>query len=391
MAIKDYKRLCPLSKGNSFFLFGPRATGKTTLLKQFFSDNKNHIWIDLLEPETERELSVHPSRLSEIIHKHKMTGKPPIWVIIDEIQKAPRLLDVVHKLIFEKAALFALTGSSARKLRRGHANMLAGRAFSFNLHPLSFTEVGPDFDLHDVMRWGSLPAIQGYPAELEKKRYLLSYVQNYIKEEILVEQIVRNIEPFRAFLEVTAQSNTLIINYARLAREAQIEPKSVERYFEILSDTLLGFILPPFSRSIRKRQVQSPKFYFFDMGVTNALSGSMHAPVPGSYGYGRAFEQIVVTEAYRLNDYHEKNCKLSFLRTKDGVEIDLVVEHGRELALVEIKSSTNVCENDLKGLRSLAKDIKGRKYVFCNEKWSRRTTDGINILPWREGLKEIFG
>ncbi len=383
-----YQRICNLPKTNSFFLFGARGTGKSTLLLKFKEQLNSNMWIDLLDPETEKELSIRPSKLQEwIIQKGKST---PEWVIIDEIQKIPALLDVIHKLIFEHKVKFALTGSSARKLKRGNANMLAGRAFGFKLYPLSFLELDSDFDITHALQWGQLPAIFKFDNDIDKKRFLYSYVQNYIKEEILVEQLIRNIEPFRSFLEVAAQSNTEIINYAKLAREAGIDPKSVERYFEVLEDTLVGFMLPPYSKSIRKRQFQKPKFYFFDVGVTRALSNSLDSlPIPKTYGYGRLFEQLVILEAKRLNDYYERNYKFSYLRTKDNVEVDLVLEKGKETVLIEIKSTNNVIADDIRSLKNVGKKLKARKIVLCREKRSYQQDD-IHILPWKEGLKEIF-
>ncbi len=385
-----FQRLCSLSKSNSFFLFGARATGKSTLLNLFFEKKKNVLVLDLLDPATEQELSINPGRLIDKIDALK---KSPTWVFIDEVQKIPKLLDIVHKLIFEKKIKFALTGSSARKLKRGNANLLAGRAFSFKLHPLSFTEVGATFDLTLCLRWGSLPEMFFFKTNIDRKRYLQSYVQNYIKEEILVEQLVRNIEPFRAFLEVAAQSNTEIINFARLAREARIDSKNVERYFSILEDTLLGFFLEPYSKSVRKRQIQSPKFYFFDVGVTRALAGHLDSlPLPKTYNYGKTFEHLIILEFIRLNDYLEKGYKFSYLRTLAGVEVDLVIERAnKKTILVEIKSTDNVIDDDLASLLSLGSEISNSdKYILCQEKNPRKTKN-VKIFPWQEGIKDIFG
>lgn len=377
-------------KSQSFFLFGARGTGKSTLLKSFFDlgDNKN-LYLDLLDPTVEKALSSHPERLLEMVAASKQV---PEWIIIDEIQKIPKLLDVVHKLIFEKKIKFALTGSSARKLRRDSANLLAGRAFSFYLFPLSFAELGNDFILDEVLAYGSLPEILHFDDEKDKKRYLLSYVQTYIKEEVLVEQLVRNIDPFRAFLEVAAQSNTEIINYTALAKEAGINSKSVERYFSILSDTLLGHLLEPYSRSIRARQKQSPKFYFFDCGVVRALSNEINQNLLHStFEYGKLFEQMVINEFIRLNHYYEKNWKFSYIRTGAGVEIDLVIEKNKkEVVLVEIKSTAKAHPNHLSSLLNLGSEFKSAtKYLLCQEPFPR-LVNGIKIMEWRAGIMEIF-
>jgi len=337
-----------------------------------------------------KKISTHPEKLLEMVKSYK---KLPDWIIIDEIQKIPKLLDVVHKLIFEKKIKFALTGSSARKLRRDSANLLAGRAFSFYLYPFTFKELGDDFNLDQVLSFGSLPEICLMEDEKDKKRFLLSYVHTYIKEEILVEQLVRNIDPFRSFLEVAAQSNTEIINYSTLAKEAGISSKNVERYFSILSDTLIGYFLEPYSKSVRARQKQSPKFYFFDCGVVRALSNEINQKLlPQTFSYGNLFEQMVLCEFIRLNQYYEKNWKFSYLRTGAGVEIDLIIEKNRkETILVEIKSTNNCFDEHLSSLKTLGSEFKNaEKYVLCQERFPR-LVDDIKIFNWMEGITEIFG
>lgn len=386
-----YKRLFLPPKNQSFFLFGPRGTGKSTLLTSIFNlrDRDKVLYLDLLDPVTEKEFARTPERLLEILESYK---KNPEWVIIDEVQKNPKLLDVAHKLIFEKKIKFALTGSSARKLKRDSANLLAGRAFSFYLHPLSFLELKEDFNLNAVLSYGTLPEIFKFENELDKKRYLLTYVQTYIKEEILVEQLVRNIDPFRAFLEVAAQSNTEIINYTLIAKEAQTTSKNVERYFSILSDTLLGFFLEPYSKSVRARQKQSPKFYFFDTGVVRAISNEINQKLlPKTFPYGKLFEQFIICEFIRLNHYFEKNWKFSYIRTGAGVEIDLIIEKTRtEIILIEIKSSKTIIDDHLASLISLGADFKNsKKYILCQEKRSR-VLNNVRIMNWMDAIEEIF-
>jgi uncharacterized protein len=386
------KRIFNPPKSHSFFLFGARGTGKSTLLRSLFdlNDRSRIMSLDLLDPTIDKTLSGHPERLLEMVAACKTV---PEWIIIDEIQKVPKLLDVVHKLIFEKKIKFALTGSSARKLKRDSANLLAGRAFSFYLYPLSFVELKERFVLNEVLAYGSLPEMLFLENELDKKRYLLSYVQTYVKEEILVEQLVRNIDPFRAFLEVAAQSNTEIINYTTIAKEAGINSKSVERYFSILADTLLGHFLEPYSRSVRARQKLSPKFYFFDCGVVRALSNEINQNLlPSTFEYGKLFEQLVINEFLRLNSYFEKNWKFSYIRTGAGVEIDLVIEKTKkDIILVEIKSTANIHKDHLSALIGLGSEFKSaRKYLLCQVEHSR-VSDDVMIMNWREGIEEIFG
>jgi uncharacterized protein len=385
------KRIFKNPKSHSFFLFGARGTGKSTLLKELFdlTNESKILFLDLLDPATERELARYPERLVEMVMAKKARLD---WIIIDEIQKIPKLLDVAHKLIFEKKIKFVLTGSSARKLKRDSANLLAGRAFSFYLYPLTFIELGKKFELNDVLSFGSLPEIFQLEDEMDRKRYLISYVQTYIKEEVLVEQLVRNIDPFRAFLEVAAQSNTEIINYSSIAKEAGINSKSVERYFSILSDTLLGHLLEPYSKSVRARQKQSPKFYFFDCGVVRALTNEINQKLlPQTFSYGKLFEQLVINEFIRLNSYYEKNWKFSYIRTGSGVEIDLVIEKNKsDIVLVEIKSSANIHEEHLSSLVGLGSEFKSAtRYLLCQERYSR-VVKNIKIMNWQDGIKEIF-
>jgi predicted AAA+ superfamily ATPase len=254
---------------NSFFLFGARGVGKTSLIRESLESAR--VWtIDLLDNEQEDHYSRHPDQLYNQIAArcHEID-----WVFIDEIQKVPSLLNVVHRALESsefKSPKFALTGSSARKLKRGSANLLAGRAFTYNLFPLTHVELGQSFDLDDALNWGTLPKIYSCASAQEKSEFLRAYGLTYLKEEIWNEHLIDDLEPFRTFLEVVAQTNGTIVNYAKLARDVGIDEKTVKRYFEILEETLIGFHLSAFSRSIRKRQSRSPKFYLFDTGVTRA-------------------------------------------------------------------------------------------------------------------------
>ena len=384
-------RILKCSKTFSFFLFGARGTGKSTYLQSQFAKNypkKSILWVDLLEPERERALSLEPSLLVQEIQAWK---PPPELIVIDEVQKIPKLLDVVHGLIQAKKFKFALTGSSARKLKRGSSNLLAGRAFVYKLFPMTFLELGDQFDLDVVLQRGSLPEIFNFKDDSDRIRYLNAYVQTYLHEEILEEQIIRKIEPFRHFLNVASQCNGEILNYSRISREAGIESKSCQRYFEVLEDTLLGFYLPAFSASIRKQQSKSPKFYFFDLGVTRALSGSLNSSlVPSTFGFGKSFEHLVILEFFRLNHYSEAQYQMSYFRSKQGLEVDLILERGKEKILIEIKSGKKVTSDDLKPILSVREDIKPQKSFIFSTVSQSRTDQGIKICNWKEGLKEIF-
>ncbi|MGH2611964.1 MAG: ATP-binding protein, partial [Rhabdochlamydiaceae bacterium] len=227
---------------HSFFLFGPRGTGKSTLIKERF-DQTECLWLDLLDSEVEDQFFRSPGDLYAIV---KALPKQTIYVVIDEIQKVPKLLDGVHRLIEETDKIFILTGSSARKLRRGGANLLAGRAFVYHLYPLSCFELKTHFDLENALHWGTLPKIFSLEDDVEKSEFLRSYANTYLKEEISNEQVVRRLPPFRRFLEVAAQCNGKIINYANIARDVGVDDKTIKEYFSILEDTMIGFFLEPY-------------------------------------------------------------------------------------------------------------------------------------------------
>ena len=381
-----FQRTINLSKNNSFFLFGARGTGKSTLLHQYFGDSKA-LMIDLLIPEVEDRFIRNPSELLGQIQLHQ-----PDRVLIDEVQKVPKLLNVVQSILFDHPHIqFALTGSSARKLKRGHANLLAGRAFLHHLYPLTAIELGDVFSLNTAMAYGQLPAVWNMSDMSDKRAFLQSYALTYYKEEIQAEQLVRNLEPFRNFLEVAAQSNSKIISYAAIARDVNVDIKTVQSYFHILEDTLLGFLLEPFHRSIRKRQRQNPKFYFIDTGLARALSRTLTLDImPRTSLYGSLFEQFIILEIYKRSHYAMNDYRLSYLRTKDDAEIDLIIERpGLPLALIEIKFTTCVDCMQLRTLSQFKRDI-GTCDAFCLSQDSvARIHDGIQLFPWQQGLEAL--
>lgn len=372
---------------NSFFLFGPRGTGKTTFLKRIF-ENHQPLWLDLLDPKTEDRYARNPDTLIQEIDGS--SGKVD-WVVIDEVQKLPKLLDAVHLLIEKRRVKFALTGSSARKLRKGAANLLGGRAHVFNLFPLTALEWGGNFDLGAALRWGALPAVATFKEEAVKKEFLRAYALTYLKEEIWSEHIIRRLDPFRRFLEIAAQMNGAIINYDNIAKDIGADLKTVQSYYEILEDTLVGILLDPFHHSLRKRQRKNPKFYFFDTGVKNALERTLDQPLlAGSYAFGQAFEHFILLEAHRLNSYRRKDFRFSYLRTKDDAEIDLIIERpGLPAALVEIKSTDRVKEKDTRTLDRFLKDF-GNAEAFCLSRDPiAKKIGSVSVLPWEQGLGEL--
>lgn len=383
-----FQRTIKPIKSNSFFLFGARGTGKTTFLRQYFSD-KNTLWIDLLDPILEDQLASDPASLSQQIELAKDNIE---WVVIDEVQKLPRLLDIVHHYIETTNIKFALTGSSARKLKHGVANLLAGRAFVNHLFPLTNEEMGEAFNEMKALTFGTLPKIVLFDADEERTAFLRSYALTYLKEEVWSEHVVRQLEPFRKFLEIAARCNGDIINYSNIARDVDADIKTVQSYFGILEDTLLGYLLPPFHRSIRKQQHQNPKFYFFDTGVKRALDRTLTQElVPGTYGFGKTFEHFIVVESMRLNTYYEKDYKFSYLRTKENAEIDLIVERpGLPAVLIEIKSTDKVDDRDTKTVESFLKDFPKAEGICLSRDPISKKIGKVSCLHWREGLNIIF-
>jgi predicted AAA+ superfamily ATPase len=382
------ERLINPLKTNSFFLFGARGTGKSTFLRNHFPQNETVLWIDLLSPEEEDRYARNPLELAANLDA--APGKTK-WVVLDEIQKVPKLLDVVHSRIESSKTRFAMTGSSARKLKREGTNLLAGRAFVYNLFPLTHRELGENFRLDSALMYGTLPGLLKFSTDEEKMSFLRAYALTYLKEEIWGEHIVRKLDPFRKFIEIAAQCNGEIINYANIARDVGADIKTVQSYFEILEDTLLGFTLEPFHQSVRKRQRQSPKFYLFDTGVRRALDRTLTIELkPGTYAYGKAFEHLVIAEAIRLNEYRQKDFRFSYLRTKDDAEIDLVVERpGTSTALVEIKSAQRVDDRDARSLERFASDIpKSEAFILSTDPKAKRIGK-VKAFPWQQGLKEI--
>ena len=382
-----FTRLLQTSRRNSFFLFGARGTGKTTWIRDAFDPDAS-LYVDLLDPEVEDRYRRSPGRLES-----QVRALPPSveWILIDEVQRAPRLLDVTHRLIESTGKRFVLTGSSGRKLKRGASNLLAGRAFVYSLYPLTVAELQDAFDLDDALRWGTLPKIYSLDSAEEKRAYLRAYALTYLREEIVAEQIIRRLDPFREFLEVAAQSNGTIVNYANIARDVGADPKTVISYFSILEDTLVGSLLPAYHRSIRKQQSANPKFYYFDTGVKRSLERTLDVPLqPGTYEYGKAFEHFVITQILHLSRYRYPDWRLFYLRTGAGVEIDLVIERpGMPEALIEIKSSERIDERDVRGLARFTRDFSDPLALCISRDPTRMRLDGVLCLHWREALEEL--
>jgi predicted AAA+ superfamily ATPase len=359
----------PAPGRETFFLWGPRQTGKTTLLRQAYSSVP---WIDLLQADEYRRYLERP----ELLRQELAAGPPPPQVVIDEIQKVPSLLDEVHWLHERRKIRFALCGSSARKVRRGQANLLGGRALRYELHGLTAAELGDAFDLDRLLNHGYLPV--HYETDQPARR-LAAYVGDYLREEVAAEGLVRNLPVFSAFLGAAALSDGDLVNFANIARDCGVSGHTVKGHFEILEDTLLGRWLPAYTRRPKRRVIAAPKFYFADVGVVNHLArrGTISR---GGELFGKAFENWVHHELVARMAYRAPTATLSYWRLASGIEVDFVV--GDMDVAIEAKATARVTADHLAGLRHLHADHpRARRVVVCLEPKRRRTDDGIDILP----------
>lgn len=364
----------PESGRETFFLWGPRQAGKSTLLRSCYPDA---YWVDLLKSEVFRRYLDHPEYL-----RQELVSMPPPnpggrQIVIDEVQKVPALLDEVHWLIENRGHHFALCGSSARKVRRGAANLLGGRAVRYELRGLTAAELGDAFDLSRMLNHGYLPRI--YQAA-RPRRLLDAYIADYVREEIAAEGLVRNLPSFSGFLDAAALSDGEMVNFANIARECGVSSPTAKAYFGILEDTLLGRWLPAYRRRRKRRVIGAPKFYFADVGVVNRLT-RRGALSPGAPLYGKAFENWVMHELSACIEYREWDLVLSYWRLPSGIEVDFVL--GDMEVAVEAKATARITRDHLRGLRTLAEEHPAvrKRIVVCLEPRTRRTNDGIDILP----------
>ncbi|HLK13047.1 MAG TPA: DUF4143 domain-containing protein [Candidatus Binatia bacterium] len=360
----------PPSGRETFFLWGPRQTGKTTLLRATYPEA---FWVDLLKADEFRRYVQNPERLREEVAAAAGVRQ----VVVDEVQKVPALLDEVHWLHENRRVRFALCGSSARKVRRGGANLLGGRALRYELHGLTVAELGTAADVGGLVNRGYLPAIYG---AARPERLLTAYVADYLKEEIAAEGLVRNLPAFSEFLNVAALSDAQLVNMATIARECGVSSHTIKGYFQILEDTLLGRWLPGYTKRPKRRVIAAPKFYFADVGVVNQLArrGPLEA---GSELFGKAFENWVFHELCAHAAYADPSLRLAYWRLASGIEVDFVVDDLR--VAIEAKGTRKVTADHLRGLRSLVQEHPqvGKRIVVCLEPRARTTDDGILVLP----------
>ena len=367
---------------HSVFLWGPRRTGKTYWIRQNLRDSPV---IDLLRTDTFAEYAARPSLLRER-YSTALQAAASLPVVIDEIQKVPALLDEVHWLIENRKLTFLMTGSSARKLRRGHANLLAGRARRREMRPLCYPEVD-EIVLQKIVISGLLPPhfLSDDPVD-----DIRAYVNDYLKEEIVAEGVTAKLPAFSEFLRVAALTSSELLNYTNVAREVGVSAKVVRGYFEILEDTMLGFRLAPWRKSRNRRLIQTPKFYLFDIGVANYLA--RRTPQPGTPEFGKSIEHFILMELAAFRSYCNPEMEIHYWRTSTGLEVDFIL-NDMEVA-IEVKASRRVQEAGLKALAALSDEGPvRRRLVVCLEPQRRELSDRhgpIAVLPWKDFLEELW-
>lgn len=372
-----YSRLLIPPAKTSFFLFGPRGVGKTTWVKNNFP---NAVYIDLLRGETYNDLFPNPTRIEE-----KIPADFEGWIVIDEVQRVPELLNEVHRLIESKKYKFVLTGSSARKLRRGGVNLLAGRAITYFMHPLTVIELGKDFNLGNNLKYGCLP---GVIENEDKKAYLESYIQTYLQQEVTQEGISRNLPAFARFLETASFSQGSVLNMSEVAREASVGRRMAEDYFCALEDLLIAVRIPVFSKKAKRKLVSHSKFYYFDAGLYRVIRPTSAFDQPEMTG-GVALETLVLQNLRAINDYSKFKYKIYYYRTLAGVEVDFVLLGEKKLLAIEVKSKKKISRNDLTGLKTFQEDYPMAKgYVFYGGS-QKMYFGNIEVWPVAEALKSL--
>jgi uncharacterized protein len=363
-------------RNESAFLWGARQTGKSTLLKYLYPDV---LYIDLLLASEFERFRRNPMLLVGIME----SGIPKTPVIIDEIQRLPELLNSVHWLIVNKGVQFILSGSSPRKIVNSGGNLLGGRAFRYELHPLVYPEI-PDFNLNTALNNGLLP--RHYQSG-QAKRLHSAYIGSYLRDEILAEARIRNAPSFIRFLEMAAFSNGEMVNYTNIGSECGVSSPTVRTYFEILEDTLTGRFLPSFQKTPKRRIIQAPKFYYFDIGLANFLLKRSRIE-PGSESFGKAFEHYIFQELTAHSSYSGVNYPLTYWRTSSGIEVDFIL--GDHEVAIEVKSSQMIQPRHLSGLKNFSEDYPVKHRILVSNEPYPRLVNGIQLLPWRIFLEKLW-
>ena len=374
-----YSRILKTSDDSSFFLFGARGTGKTSWVKETFPDA---LLFDLLHDDTYTELLGRPSRLAERI-PDSFTN----WIVIDEIQKVPALLNEVHRLIEQRKLKFILTGSSARTLRRKGVNLLAGRALTYHMYPLTALELGKDFNINRSLKFGTLPSAITHA---EPKKYLQSYIKTYLREEILQEGLTRNLSTFTRFLETASFSQGEVLNYTNIAREVGSNRHTINQFFDILEDLLIAYRIQPFTKRAKREIVTSPKFYFFDTGIYQIIRprGPLDTE---SEGDGPALETLFLQEAKAINDYFNLGYEIYYWRTRSKEEIDFVMYGEKGLYAFEIKRKSHLSPQDFKALKLFAQDYPMAKTYLLYGGNQSYFEGNIRVEPIATFITQLHG
>lgn len=369
--------LSALVAKRSHFLFGPRATGKSSLIRTQLKDRA--LIVDLLRSGLHLRLAANPGELADIV----AAAPPEQTIVIDEVQKVPALLDEVHRLIEDEGRRFLLTGSSARKLKHGGANLLAGRARVAQLFPLTWLELGSRFELEHYLRWGGLPLVA---LSDDPREDLGAYVDTYLREEIMAEALIRKLPPFARFLNIAALANGQLLNYTSLGSDAQVSPSTVREYVSVLEDTLIAFQIEPFTATKKRKAIATAKLYFFDTGVTHALAQTKTLD-RNSNLYGASFEQFIGLELRAYLSYRRLDAKLRYWRSTHQHEVDFIVGHS---LAIEVKATRNATDRDAKHLRSFAEEGLVEHSLFVSQDPVERLSDGVLFLPWSSFLDRLW-
>lgn len=374
--------LCNILENKSLFLFGPRQTGKSSFIKNQLMNTDVAMFWTLLDGRLRLKVLADPSILRQEVEVRNLRD---CIIIIDEIQKCPELLDEVHFLIEERNIRFLLTGSSARKLRSSGVNLLGGRATQRHFHPFNFEEIGnhPNYNLSYIFEHGLLPSMF-LSSNIEED--LSAYVDTYLTEEIAAEGFSRNIPNFARFLTVASVSNSQLINYTNIASDSQVPVQTVKQWFQVLEDTLLGYQVESFTNTKKRKAITTSKFYFFDIGIARALR-NIPTPKENTTEFGEYFEHLICMELKSWIDYKHPRSKLTYWRSTSNMEVDFCVDE--EIA-IEVKSSPNVTEKHLKGLKALREEGIFNRYVVVCQEEHPRIIDGIEILPWKYFFEELW-
>ena len=374
--------LCNILENKSLFLFGPRQTGKSSFIKNQLMNTDVAMFWTLLDGRLRLKVLADPSILRQEVEVRNLRD---CIIIIDEIQKCPELLDEVHFLIEERNIRFLLTGSSARKLRSSGVNLLGGRATQRHFHPFNFAEIGnhPNYNLSYIFEHGLLPSMF-LSSNIEED--LSAYVDTYLTEEIAAEGFSRNIPNFARFLTVASVSNSQLINYTNIASDSQVPVQTVKQWFQVLEDTLLGYQVESFINTKKRKAITTSKFYFFDIGIARALR-NIPTPKENTTEFGEYFEHLICMELKSWIDYKHPRSKLTYWRSTSNMEVDFCVDE--EIA-IEVKSSSNITEKHLKGLKALREEGIFNRYVVVCQEEHPRIIDGIEILPWKYFFEELW-